>query len=742
MKELIDQLCQRLGIDPGFYDYQGNYHIASDDVCKKLISALGYKADTSSAARKLIKELDEEIWIKGLPPVAVLHQHWDKAIEIYVPRANIKDKAYWQIRFETGQIIEEPFVANKLECLGEKTVGGRKIYRYRLHFPNDLPLGYHQLYIRFASRSEIANKSSLLIVTPKQCYCPMAVKNTLATGRRLWGLSVQLYSVRSRTNWGIGDYGDLKRLVAKAAKHGADFIGLNPLHALFYSNPRHKSPYSPSSRLFLNYLYLEIPDIIDFAESQEAVAWLESDETQQILDNLRLAKQVNYVAVAAIKQQALHYAYQSFRNQHIEKRTRRARRFYDYVERGGTELLKQAIFDAMYSEQFKTSGELIGWQHWPEIWQDSDGSAVKKFHAKHTEQIEYFQYLQWLCAEQLEAAQETALAAGMCIGLYRDLAVSVEPNGAEAWGQKTAYSFQARVGAPPDPLALQGQNWGLPPLNPRRLQRNGYDAFIKVLRANMQSAGALRIDHVMALLRLWWVPRGSEANEGAYVYYPLDDLLGILALESQRNRCLIIGEALGTVPEEIRSKLPAAGVYSYKVMYFEKQSDREFKRPEHYEDQAMATVSTHDLATLAGWWQGEDLELRDELALFPTATIRKREYNARSQDRQALLEILKNYGLISDDQVVAMNSAETAAHFPAMTTELSSAVHAFLGGSRAALMAIQVEDLLLMREQMNLPGTVDEHPNWCRKLSKNIEEWFELEATRCVLQEIDLARSQ
>ncbi len=730
-EELLDQLFNRLGIEKEFYDYRGERHVSGPEVRRQLVEAMGYSLRDENDARQLLQQLDWLPWLQGIPPVAVLHEHWEKAIEIHIPESKHAMLARWEIRCEQGQLLEGNFVADREVFLEEAVVEGRQLHKYRLHLPNNIPTGYHKLTLRFAQTSRLADRVCYLIVAPRRCFQPPV----LEADKKLWGLSIQLYSLRSDRNWGIGDYKDLYNLVDLAAKEKVDFIGLNPLHALFPANPHHISPYSPSSRLFLNYLYLDIDTLAQHSGCEELKTWIASEEIQEQLASLRQKESVDYSAVASLKLQALRKLFNHFTKNELANNSSYALRFTAYVEQEGETLLRQAVYDALFTQHVTQLGKPVGWQDWPSDYHHPDNEAVKQFYKNNKEEVQFYQFLQWLCADQLKTVQRGARTAGMKIGLYRDLAVGFDPGGAEAWSEQNSYSFLASVGAPPDPLALHGQDWGLPPLNPKALQLNRYEAFIKLIRANMRYAGALRIDHVMALMRLWWMPTGQEAEHGAYVHYPLNDLLGILSLESERNGCMVIGEDLGTVPEQIRSKLPEIGVYSYKVMYFEKQHNNHFKTPDQYQKNAMATISTHDLPTLSGWWQGVDLTLRDQLGLFPSEEIREREYVGRKHDRAVLLKALQEAELLPESIVSDPEQCKQ------MTAELSAAVHCLLAKSQAALMVVQPEDLLLMQEQVNLPGTTNQYANWQRKLTKNTEEWMESSEVKDLFGKIKLHRS-
>jgi (1->4)-alpha-D-glucan 1-alpha-D-glucosylmutase len=467
-----------------------------------------------------------------------------------------------------------------------------------LDLPAIASTGYHHL--------QIGDSELKLILHPPRCH------QALAAEQRVWGLSVQLYGVRSKRNWGIGDFSDLRHLAGWAAQAGADLIGVNPLHALFPHNPRHNSPYSPSSREFLNTIYLDVEAVPEYADHGGAKVIVEAADFQARLNALRAAELVDYVSIAQLKTIVLERLYRHFRKQHLAVGSPRALEFRDFQQRGGSDLAKFALYQALQEHLYAEDSNYWGWPVWPEAFRDPNSAAVAAFTAENGERVEYFQYLQWLAAEQLEAACAEARKHGMHIGLYQDLAVGVDLGGADTWADRDLYAIGARIGCPPDDFSLMGQDWGLPPWIPERLHAQAYAPFIAMLRANMRGAGALRLDHVMGLMRLYWAPPGEDARSGAYLNYPLQDLLGILALESQRNCCLIVGEDLGTVPDAVRGALYDLGVLTYRLFYFERNWGQDnhgaFKLPHEYPVQALVSASTHDLPTLAGFWQGADIE--------------------------------------------------------------------------------------------------------------------------------------
>jgi (1->4)-alpha-D-glucan 1-alpha-D-glucosylmutase len=548
--------------------------------------------------------------------------------------------------------------------------------------------------------------------TPARCHVPAAIR----AGRRLWGLTVQLYSLRSQRNWGIGDFTDLAQLVELTAAAGGDVIGLNPLHALFPDNPSHISPYSPSHRGFLNVLYIDVEAVPGFSACETARRRLASADFQARLQALRDTGVVDYVGVARAKFDILRALFDHAR----ANSGACLAGFALWREARGETLERHTLFEALQAH-FRAQDETVwGWPAWPEEYRDPDSPAVAAFAAEHATDLDWHAWLQWLADEQLAAVATRASELGMAIGLYRDLAVGASPGGSEVWCWQDVFADGASTGAPPDELNLLGQDWGLPPFVPHRLRDVAYAPFIEVLRANMRHAGALRIDHVMALMRLFWVPRDVPATEGAYVAYPFDDLLGLVARESTQAGCLVIGEDLGTVPPGFRERLFDAGVLSYHPLLFERYPDGQFRLPADMPPQALVAASTHDLPTLAGLWQGVDIEVRTQLHLFPSDELRQRLTTERAWDRGRLLWALKRENLLP------AGVDKDPAALPQLTSEVIAAIHAYLARSPAQLMVVQPEDIFGVAEQINVPGTLEhQHPNWQRKLPLSLEDWPE-----------------
>jgi 4-alpha-glucanotransferase len=493
-------------------------------------------------------------------------------------------------------------------------------------------------------------------------------------------------------------------------------VGVNPLHALLADET---SPYSPSSRTALNVLYLDVEAIDDFRECDAALAHVRSPSWQARLDRLRAEPLVDYAEVASLKFELFKMLYAHFRERHLHAETARARSFREFQSGAGAPLRAQALFDAL-REQFgaRVAGATCGPDDGCAEHRDPGSATVAAFRQSHQARVEFFEYLQWQTDLQLAGVERRARDAGMAIGLYRDLAVGVNACGAEAWHAQHLFARGMHIGAPPDEFNQKGQDWGLPPWIPQRLTADDYAAWSAVLRANMHRAGALRIDHVMGLMRLFWIPAEGEPGDGAYVHYPFEALLGVLARESLGARCMVVGEDLGTVPDRVRAAMARLGILSYRVLYFERDRRGRFRAPSAYPIDALVTLSTHDLPTLRGFLTEADLRARDALDLFPDTQTRRQQYAARARDRERLLAALHGAGLETPRVADAADADAPFDH------ALASSVHAFLARTPSRLMTFQLEDVFGVLEQINLPSTTAErYPNWRRKLPLDLEDW-------------------
>ena len=707
----LESFMQLKGIDPNFVDAWGQPATVQDENIKTLINQMGFNASDDAELIAHYQEEEKQHWLSLLAPVSVLQQAPSYELEVRLPIDFVTDPLIYRITTEAGDNIEKEITATDFPLLGCNEYSDIEFQLYVVTLTVDLEIGYHQLALLEKSNEEPLAEMSL-VITPSACYTPAVIQE----GKKIWGTSVQLYCLKSQDNWGIGDFTDLKSLLTNTAKSGGDFIGLNPIHALTPSQPKHASPYSPSSRKWLNILYTDITAVAEFQHCDVLQTQLLSADFQTKLSSLRDSEWVDYENVAALKLSALRDLFATLNNGEKDNKKRLAD-LNAFVIVKGDSLKEQATFDALQSKFLSENADAWGWPVWPDAFQSFQSEATQSWCEDNQQEILFWCYCQWVVEAQLAEADALAKSLGMTLGLYRDLAVGVGKNSSEVWANHDLYCENVSIGAPPDVLGPLGQSWGLPPQSPDQLYKNGYQPWIELLQANMSHCGALRIDHVMALLRLWWVPEGQTADGGAYVYYNVYDMLNILALESVRNQCLVIGEDLGTVPDGMDELLEAAGVYSYKVFFFEQAADGGFISPSHYIEQAMATLSTHDMPTIKGYWHCEDLHLGKELGLYPDPVVFNRLMEDRVACKQQILDSLHGHGMLPEEY--ARDASITG-----MDQTLNFAMQTHLAAGKSALLSLQLEDFLEMDQPVNVPGTSDEYRNWQRKLSHNVDYIF------------------
>jgi len=570
-----------------------------------------------------------------------------------------------------------PFEAESdLEIVTEQ--GERIVLARGDHAPR-LSLGYHQI--------RQGGKARALIVTPDRAWQPSG---------RIAGFGVTLYGLRSPRNWGCGDFRDLRDLIDWAVPALAvHFIALNPLHALHNRRPYNISPYLPNSIFYRNFLYLDVESVVGYQKLEHPAE----------LERLRQAPTVEYEQVAALKRAALERIFENHPP---------GSECLEWIRAEGELLRIFATYCALDDHLHKANPDLWIWPDWPEQYRDPSNPAVAAFAKENPRAVLFHGWLQWLIDRQISEVQRHALAAGMSVGLYHDLALATDRCGSDLWAWRPYFITGCRVGSPPDGFSPNGQDWSFPPPNSARHRAGGYRLFAESIRKTMRHGGALRIDHVMRLFRLYWIPEGHSAKEGAYVRDRAEDLVRVLALESVRNRSIIVGEDLGTVEDEVRETLARFGILSYKLLFFERNGEK-FRQPAEYPVAALTSTSTHDLATMAGYWVGADIEAR-----FAASSVdeegRRSQHADRTRDKQKLLDALFEAGLMPHDH------ERDAARIPELTGELHYAICGFLASAPCWMWLINQEDLTKEVHQQNLPGTTAEYPNWGRKMRWTIPE--------------------
>jgi 4-alpha-glucanotransferase len=534
-------------------------------------------------------------------------------------------------------------------------------------WPSDLPPGVHRLNLTDAAS---VTEEVPLIVAPAKAFG--------GDFDRCWLVAVQLYGIRSARNWGMGDFTDLQGLIELAHHLGADGVGLNPLHALFDDRPADCSPYAPNSRLFLNALYIDVEKLPEFRVDPHA---------KDVLAHLRANDVVDYVAVAGLKWRALRAAFDAFK---VNPNAERKRDFEQFRAERAPLLPRFACFEVLRHKFNKA------WWEWPEQWRQPDEAKCAGLRSgADALEIEFIEFGQWVADRQLQACKDLAHRLGMRVGLYLDVAVGVQSGGFDAWNEQAAISRHLSVGAPPDPLAPAGQNWGLAGFNAAGLELRSFEPYREMLRASMRHAGAIRLDHVLGLKRLYLVPHGFDAADGVYVQMPFEALLAATAQESATHRCVVIGEDLGTVPEGFRERMADWGIWSYLVMMFEREDHGPFRGVDHYSANALVTFNTHDLSTYCGWRSFSDLKVKRSLGIDPGESDEARWHALAMLD-----DVLRHHAIDSHDLYAVLQ---------------------FLSRTKSRLLAVSLEDLLGLIDQPNIPGTIDEHPNWRRRLPVSIE---------------------
>ncbi|MHB8415375.1 MAG: 4-alpha-glucanotransferase [Acidiferrobacteraceae bacterium] len=684
----LAQLCRAYGIDRDYEDTWGQRHEVPRETLEALLAALGVPIEDQAIALEH----------SAVPHEGLLKAQYVLRVSDSEPTIPLKADRHAGTTLRFEYLRGDGTVERGTVSLPDNTHSGR-YWLWAVPFRPEL--GRRRLTLA-TDNGLLA--STWLIATPDHSYWPPKLHGQ----GRVWGLAIQLYALRSDRNWGIGDFTDLARVVGWASRLGASIIGINPLHALFLHDPDRASPYSPSSRLFLNPLYIDVEAIPEFQHSAAARARVGDPAFQSRIAGLRAAPWVDYRAAWTLKKELLEILHTEFRN---TADTQRRQAFADFKNHRGDALSRHAVYEALQERFFDRDSSVWGWPAWPSEYRHPEAPAVTRFASEHATRVEFFAYLQWQTKDQLDWVSEKARRL-LGIGLYRDLAVGVDQGGAEAWSDQDLFVFDATVGCPPDVVNQNGQNWGLPPANPQTLADRGFEPYLAIWDANMAGAGALRIDHVMSLARLFWVPKYATAREGAYVRYPLEPLCQLLAYQSQHHRCLVIGEDLGTVPLEIHRALADFGFLSYRILYFERGAGGAFTRPAEYLPDALVMVTTHDLPTFTGFWLTSDLSERQKLSLFPSQAAAEQQLRDRANDKRQLLDALAREGLSPQDGLVS----------EVPSVPLMLAVYAYLAKTPARVLLVQMEDLLMMPEAVNLPGTTSERPNWRHKLACPVED--------------------
>jgi len=674
----LEDLARRHGVSTDYWDWRGNHVPVSIDTVTAVLGALGVEATTAESVHAAVLAADEAPWRRMLPPVVVARVGTTTRVLVHVRHGD-------PLRVD---VVTEPDADSEVDDAGApavpvhqvehnvapRQIDGALIGEAAVELPADLPTGYHRLRARSGDREE----SALLVVAPRRLELPTGLD------RPAWGLLVQLYSVRSHDSWILGDLHDLGSLATWAAGLGGEFVLVNPLHAAEPVPPVQNSPYLPTSRRFANPLYIrvaDIPEVATLAATPAAIvdkyaAIVRQHEADELLD-----RQEAWSA----KLGALDAVFTARRS------PARQAAFTAFRAREGAPLTRFATWCALVEH-------LGPPETWPEWAADPASAEVRELSEELVDRIEFFCWLQWICDEQLAAAQAAAVDAGMRIGVVTDLAVGVHPHGADVWALGDALATGVTVGAPPDAFNQLGQNWSQPPWRPDRLAELEYAPYVAMLRAALRHAGGLRVDHVMGLFRLWCIPAGRPAHEGAYVRYDHEAMVAILMVEAERAGAFVVGEDLGVVEPFVRDYLADRGILGTSILWFE--YDRATPRaPETYRELCLASVTTHDLPPTSGYLAGDHVRLREALGLLTRPV--EEELTAAEVEREAFLALARERGLLADRPGPRPEVEEQV-----------EALHALLARAPSRLLGVSLADLVGERHTQNQPGTDQEYPNW------------------------------
>ncbi|MBR5599532.1 MAG: 4-alpha-glucanotransferase [Alphaproteobacteria bacterium] len=687
MSELLKELASKLNIATNFTYAGGSKEaVVSDEVLKFFIESFGYKASNNGDIVKSLERVAKLRWQRAMEACYIVNED-DKKFSLVINEEE-----------ENGDIEVLVSVEGRNEYVDVYTefeeVDRRKGYvLFEGNIISDLGIGYYDLKV-------VTNKQeykAMLAVAPKRCY-ELDKKGK----EKLFGFSVQLYSLKSKRNWGIGDFSDLENFISMAGRVGGDVIGLNPLSVLNNDYPESASPYNSVSRLFLNPIYIDIEKVPYYEE-----CW---DKSFDVIASAKGKEKISYAEIYGAKVKALKNIFDR-----VKKDTNSwyYKDFEVFKKNEGVELYRLAVFTAIRHERFLRNENVSS--EWKKTFYNVLNPEVEKFANERSEEIEFYMFMQFEADRQLKAVKNKIDESNMAIGLYRDLPVGVSRDSAEVWGDNYLYMQECGAGAPPDNYFPTGQKWGLGAFNPYELKERCYKPFIRILRANMKYAGALRVDHVMGLSRLYIIP--DKLENGTYIRYNEKDMLNILALESHLNKCMVAGECIGNVESGFEDMLEEKNIYRLGVLWSERYSDGlTLKKPEEYAKKYFASVGTHDMPPLKAWWFGREIQIMKDLGLFSDENARN-AYSWREEERRNILKGLDMENIWPDDR----RRCQDYIYGENYPEGIEEAVNAYMAKSNSEVFMLQLEDMFHQTELQNLPGTDMEHPNWRTRVPVDME---------------------
>ena len=696
MDSALDVLAEKLGIGTHFLDgsQERTDHIVDEKIIKFFVEKMGYKAGSEEDIKNSIAAYDKRRWQQSLEKIYVVEQG-NVRFDLVVPAEQEAEDFALHLCSDKFQ-VPEPVSFEVINDEEYQLIGKTQYVRLKFVITSHLEIGYYDLDLQVGNK----HYKSVIAVCPEKCW------QNSALDKKTWGFALQLYSVRSKRNWGVGDFTDLKNFAQMAAKSGADIIGLNPLNVLSHDYPENASPYQSISRIYLNPIYIDVEAVPEFNAE-------DMTEVKNDVEEFRQSELIQYEHIYPLKVKMLKKCYDRFVQ---NTNSQRYQEFENYVKSEGGDLERLAVFQSLYHKY--TQQMWGGWHSWPEEYRTPNSLAVKEYAKEHADEINFFKFMQFEASRQFEEASQAVKDSKMKIGLYRDLAVGVGQDSAEVWSEPDLFFKEAGAGAPPDAFFPAGQKWALGAFIPSALKETGYRPFIKILRANMHNSGALRMDHVMSLMRLFILPEKLEG--GTYIYYNFKDMLNIVALESVLNKCSVVGESIGNVPDGFLEALEAKNIYALSVLWSERYNDGwgDFKMPDAYPTRAFSSIGTHDMPPLKMWWFGYDIELSYQLGIIENEEKRNAAYKGRENDRWRLLKVLDASGVWPQDKP-RKGDYIYGEGYP---EGIEEAANAYMAKTNCPVFLAELENFLHVEKRQNLPGTDrDQHPNWRRRLPVDLE---------------------
>jgi 4-alpha-glucanotransferase len=670
----LSSLAKSAGLALSWIDAFGHPQFVSEDTLKNVLKALGFACETQSQCIESQAAVEKELNHLVLPPLITSQigsrVHFAEGLKFH--------GKHYRVVLESGKSIDGKFESDSsLPC-----------EILALSEP-----GYHQLYID--------DEEVTLALAPEKCF-GIADFN-INPEKKVWGPCVQIYSLKSRGDGGLGTYDALAEFAGAAGRAGASALAISPVHAMFSADAYRYSPYSPSSRVFHNAMHID-PAAINGPDALSEAMHALGKDIEKVARKLEKADLIDWPVAWDLRLKLLRQLFLQFQQVKNPQQTA----FQNFRKQGGSTLEEHAIYEALHAN-LRGDGQGDDWRRWPDEYHHPSSAGVQRFAQDYADDVTFHAFLQWQSALGLERSQEAAHKSGMHIGLIADMAIGADPQGSQAWMRREQFLQGLTIGAPPDIFIPQGQSWGINALSSHGLKHHGFQAYIEMLRAAFKYAGGIRIDHVLGLFRLWLVPEGCAACDGVYLHYPTDDLIRLISLESHRHRAVVIGEDLGTIPQGTSNRLSQAGIMGMNVLWFQKEKSA-FMPPEVWSPTSIATTNTHDMATVAGWWQGHDFSVQklkeDDL---------KSGLEIREKDKESLCIALQHF---LNDKDPALIDTTTTQHI------VDTAIK-FVAASPSPLTIIPIEDLLGLPDQPNLPGnTGDSHPNWRRRMPGLVKTLF------------------